>query len=229
MDTSCVTYKSVDLAYSDLELSKIAILPVLEGEGFEGFRRNTGDEITQQVRSKFSGAEVLSPQQTLNLINDARLTDGYADLIEDYNRSAIINKQTLTQLGEALKARYLIYSKVGHSEDYIGSMSYYSFASYKILEGNIYCQVWDTQNGDIVWEGVGGAAALEGSPSSDLNSLIGMAAEGLSERIGKSNAETEQCKTTKDLRNQISKEYATPIYVTSGITILISLIVLATL
>lgn len=229
LDTSCVTYKSSELSIEEMNNFNIAILPVLEGEGFEGFRRLTGEELTKVFRVTLSSDKVLSPIQTLNSINDANLTEEYSDLIEDYNRSAILNKQTLKMLGEALGCRYLIYSKVGHSEDYVVISTGYGYTRYDISEANIYTQVWDTQLGDIVWEGIGGGAAIEGSEGSDLNSLISLAALGLSNRIGKSSNETPPCQTSKLLKDQVSSNYTATILAVSGISLIVSLIILAAL
>jgi len=49
VDTSYITYKAKELNYSDFSKSRIAILPVLAGEGYEGFRRLTGEKVSKSV------------------------------------------------------------------------------------------------------------------------------------------------------------------------------------
>jgi hypothetical protein len=215
-----VTYKSENLKYSNISSNKLAILPVLAGDGWEGFRRQTGDELTVSLRSKFQHDYVIDPIQTLSIINAQNLTDSYSKLVESYDKTAIINKQTLFELGKCLGSRFLLYSKVGQTTNFepiVGVNGKLDYA--KINEVQIAIQLWDVEVGDIVWEGYCGGAGLSDIAGSDLSSLITLAAKGLSERIGKSKSETPPCKSSKDLLNEASKSNSIPYIIIGGITI----------
>lgn len=229
INTSCVSYKSQTFQYSDLQNSKIAILPVLAGEGWEGFRRGTGDELTNAFRNVFVSQNILSPTQTLNLINDSDLSREYASVIEDYRTSGILNKKILKDLGEAVRVKYMVYSEVREDETLSSfSTGTYSSVYTKTKSANIYSQLWDIQTGDIVWEGFGGGAMTStGSQPAVLNNLIKIASTGLAERIGKSINETPPCKNASDLITQVKSNYWNQYLLILGISTVGALIIMA--
>lgn len=204
VDTSCATYKNPTVQSIDLSTSKTAILPVLAGGEWEGFRRPAGDQLYNALSNKYGRDKVLSPLQTLEIINTADLANKYSSLIETYQRAGILNKESLSEMGAALGSKYLIYTKIDNSEQFkslkVGNNRYVN----QINEVSIYTQCWDALKGDIVWEGIGGAAASSQAPASDVNSLINAAVNGLTKRLGVDPTQQPACQTTNAVVKQFT-------------------------
>lgn len=189
VDTSAVTYKAKELDFSTFKNSTITVLPVLAGEGYEGFRRLTGESITDAFRHVFPGAVIYSHRDALDKINAAGMSSSYSSAIKNYSKTAILDKKTLNDLGSSLKTDFLVYSKVGtrgttRVTTYLETMPMPIVLTIDEIE--IFTQIWDTRKGDVVWEGTGGAAGLKGATGVDLNFLITQASIGLAKRVGKS-------------------------------------------
>lgn len=201
VDTSTVTYKGDVTDRKDLSESTIAILPVLAGEGYEGFRRKTGTELTRQFRKQLPNASVLSSQETRNRISDGEVSSEYSDMMTDYGKTGVLDQDALSRIGSAVEARFLLYSKVGaegSSESALVAGEYYQETEVNAFD--IYAQLWDVEQGDVVWEGTGGAAGLSRATSN--NQLLTMAAEGLTERVGLSSEAVPPPATAQDLHDK---------------------------
>lgn len=223
VDTSAVTYKTDEFDFNRFERSTIAVLPVLAGEGYEGFRRLTGESLGSALRQTLSTATIRSHSETLGQINTAGLSSSYSSAIENYSKTAILDKKVLNDLGTALKADYLVYSRIGSSsktrvETALETIPVHTQTTVNEIE--IFVQVWDTQKGDVVWEGVGGAAGLNGAEGADLNSLVRQASIGLAKRIGKSPTEVPPPQNAETIYQSQSSN--TTVYL-SVTTILLSL------
>jgi hypothetical protein len=207
LNTSCATYKNPTLAKLDLAKAHTAILPVLAGGEWEGFRRPAGDKLYEAFSMKYGKDIILSPLQTLDLINQSNLADKYSSLIDTYQRSGILNKETLKNLGESLNSDYLLYTRIDNSESFktleAGNNRYVA----QINEVTFYAQCWDTKKGDIAWEGIGGAAGSNKTEGSDVNSLIKTAAIGLVDRLEMTPTDQPPCNTTDALAEQMSSNY----------------------
>jgi len=80
-----------------------------------------------------------------------------------------------------MEVNYILYTRLlGETETSIISTGLYSTAVQRFDEVYVQCQVWDTQKGDVVWEGKGGVAK---TGKSNIN-VIKKTATGLANVIG---------------------------------------------
>lgn len=171
VDTSCPGYKSVDFKREDISAYKLGIMPVLGGDAKEQFRRPMGDALTSEMRKVLGDTIVLSPYQVTDILNSNGLSSDYARAINDYHTSGILDKNLLRSIGKALDTKFLLYTTLleeqGRTADDL----------WPIVELYVQCQVWDTQRGDVVWEGKGGCAKVTTDQSDlALNTARGLAA-----------------------------------------------------
>jgi hypothetical protein len=224
IDTSVVTYKSDEVQYQDFKKSEIAVLPVLAGDGYEGFRRVTADKITSALGKNLPNMKVLSQRETLNKLNEFNLSESYAKMMDDYSKTAILNRKTLNSIGNKLGCKYLLYSKVDTERSVEAFIVEGNVRSSKVIGVEIYAQLWDTNIGDLVWEGHGGSAAPENGY--DVPNLIELSAEGLAKRISKSSFEVPAPeKASKIHSQQITNAYM-PSLVISGLSLVFLLMML---
>ncbi|MFC2084938.1 hypothetical protein ACFLS9_07775 [Bacteroidota bacterium] len=224
IDTSVITYKFETLTLSDLQESKIGVLPVLAGEGFEGFRRVTGQYITNSLKEYFPNSIILSHSETLELINEYDLVNEYSDMMISYSETAILNKETLAKLGEVTDCDYLLYSKVYSDEQH-----YYSYVADINIEtrtesADISAQLWDIELSDIVWEGIGSYTERLVRNQSKLGLIIENAADGLAMRLGKSSYEAPASHSKSEIHESHKSSavgfYILGLIVTTGILLI---------
>lgn len=171
------TYKDQSLSHASLMEGGAAILPIVAGDGVEGFRRPYGDALYSALDSiqvlRKSGMEVVGWRQTLDAINNAGLTQDYDNAIASYERSAILDKATLGSLSEAVGVRYLVYVKL----EYERSVHSSGLENTQIA-GNT--QLWDGQLGDVVYEGAVYTKAIRSAIDTEVD-VMALSREGAEE------------------------------------------------
>lgn len=184
IDDSKLQYLAPEFTDNSLTEHGLSLLPVVAGQGQEGLRRPLAAKLevhltTQLPEGRFSGAI-----QTLDQINEADLTEAYAQMIDDYARAAILNKRTLHEIGEATGIRYLLHVKLldqSRTERLARAVLSDDIVSLEGKNVNIFGQVWDCGLGDVVWEGTGEVAAEAEAEfqyvKHDIDHLVDMAAK----------------------------------------------------
>ncbi len=109
---SKLQYKKEEFTRQSLVSYGLALLPITAGEGMEGYRRPAGDSLYNAIRTLRKDINVLDAQTSLNKINDAQLADKYAELIRTYAQTAILNKESVKSLSEAIGKRYLMHVRL---------------------------------------------------------------------------------------------------------------------
>lgn len=94
--------------------------------------------------------------ETLGTINRVEMTADYRNMYADYRDTGLFKRDTLARVGEVTGVRYVAQLKLqGFSQD---ERERFKFFGLRILETKqatlrLFFQVWDTQQGNIVWEG----------------------------------------------------------------------------
>ena len=135
-----VTY----LAPSGVTLTRLAILPVMSAEGLEGFRRIAADILAAAVPQERPEIVVIPAGEALSALNEAGLAQDYSQMVTDYERTGILDKETLAAMGEAVGANHLLHMRARYwerplTEDFV-----------QILD--VSGHIWSTEKGDVVWE-----------------------------------------------------------------------------
>ena len=137
----------------------IALLPIVAGQGQEGYRRPFGDAIDENIKNKVPDLNYITWQQSMDLLNNYSLTEEYQNIILQYQTTSIIDKNLMRDLGEALNVRYLLFVSL---EDFSKSQStsfdfFFGWRTEKTAIVNGFAQLWDCIQGDVTWEGYGTA------------------------------------------------------------------------
>lgn len=223
VDTSCPGYKSVDFDRNQLSEEGVGILPVLGGDNKEQYRRPMGDALTTAFRSSFGRDKVLSPGMVRSTLNDNGLSEDYSTAIQSYQTSGIVPRNLVMSLGKALGVRYLLYTKLlADSEVSLRQSTYTTTVAYQIDELYVQCQVWDTQIGDVVWEGKGGCAKVTTADGD----MIERTASGLANVVGNRISEGP-CESTTDIHKS-AQEASNSAYVgLTAVTLILTIALLA--
>jgi len=154
------SYRSEKLNPRGLRWTRVALLTASVGTGQEEYKRLTGD-LLEKAFNRFRRDIVVIPSgEALSRINNADLTDGYAWMIRDYATTGILNKETLGKVGNALGVRHVIQPRlVKFKESQETRFSIFGLTLVKTQESSFkaFLEVWDTETGEILWEGSGEA------------------------------------------------------------------------
>ena len=143
---------------STLAAEGLGLLPVVASASQEGLRRPFGNKLNQDLSNKFPEGKFIGDLETIALISNAGLTEDYSQLINDYNRSAILNKGSLIKIGTVVGVEYLLYVELleqSQTEGFAPRILSKDPLLVKEIKMNIFGQVWSCTIGDVVWEGTG--------------------------------------------------------------------------
>jgi hypothetical protein len=85
MDKTSVSYIKEDFNLDDVKSNGLAFLPVVAGQGVEGYRRPFGEAVNENMlKYKTSEMDFLKWQETLSCLNDSNLTTAYNNAIVTY-------------------------------------------------------------------------------------------------------------------------------------------------
>ena len=186
-DKSSVNYVANSFNPAELRSGGLAMLPVVAGQGQEAFRRPLAEALSTSCALAMKPGRFLSWRETMQLLNDNDMSDEYQSMISTYRETSILRKETVSLLGELLECRYLLFVSLEkfHTQE---------STSYSFLSGNTYqrksavtafCQTWDSQPGDVVWEGAASAKSVGGEMTYDkpYDEYARVAANGLVRRL----------------------------------------------
>lgn len=158
-----VTYET-----DGIELGHLAILPVTGGAGLEGVRRSTADSLLAAIATVRAELTLVSADESARLINDQGVAGGYADLLHNYDRTGVLDREALELLFHVLDTDYLMQIEVELFQD--GAAR----------DLTLFAQLWHPARG-IVWEASSAASYL----SSGLVTVDGPLLEALSAVVEK--------------------------------------------
>lgn len=151
-------YFATESKQGALAAGGLGLLPVVAGAGQEGLRRPFGNKLNKDLSNKFPEGKFIGNLETIALINNAGLTEDYSRLMNDYNRSAILNKDSLIKIGAVIGVEHLLYVKLLEQSQTEGLAPRLLSKDPLVVKGikmNIFGQVWSCTIGDVVWEGTG--------------------------------------------------------------------------
>jgi len=179
-DFSRVQYVDSTFTAESLRAGGISLLPVLAGEGQEGIRRPLADLLSRYLDEQL-GEKYVDHIKSIDRINEGKLAETYASVIDTHEKTGILDRPGIKAIGKFLGTRYLLFVKLLGQD--ISSDVEYGVLSKGLVrveqkDVNIFGQVWDTEIGDIVWEGVGQLSVRSSELTyveQDINELVEMA------------------------------------------------------
>lgn len=148
--------KTIALAPGELEKGGVAFITPSTVTGQEQDRQTLALIFAETLRERKPQMRVIPLSEALGFINRAGLAEEYRKLFEDYRETGIFRREGLAKVGRATGARYLVQLKLaGFSQTMQDRFSLLGFRLFQTLHANIrlYLQVWDSEEGIIVWEG----------------------------------------------------------------------------
>ncbi len=167
------------LTHERLKTGKLAILAVLSPGDPEGMEQNAAYEIFQGLRSSFRDVSIIPRSDAVKKIFAAELLPAYNTFVKNYEEKRTMNLDELKKWGELEGVRYLFIGELGivdkHTEARMmggrenlvaGKISVFASGPSMVPEEvskqvRLRGEIWDSQCGQMVWEGRGEAEVVE--------------------------------------------------------------------
>ena len=133
----------------------IALLTPTAAFGQEENRQSIAQIFVASVAKERPELVVQPLAETLSRINAAGLSDTYRKLYEAYAATGLFDRKLLKTIGDAAQARYLVQLKLqSFSQSTRPRFGYFGISILQTQTANVrlFVQIWDAQNGEIVWE-----------------------------------------------------------------------------
>jgi hypothetical protein len=228
LDTSCPQFKDVRFTSDQLTTHRVAILPVQGIQSKEQYRTPLGRSLSQSCISNFGQPSVVTTDEVAKLLSDNNLVGTYANGLRDYRTTGILSSEYVKSMAEATGCRFALYTNILPEQDNIViATNQYGTATNKvsIVELSAEVQIWDLQNGGIVWEGKGGYAYNSNREQITAEQLTVNVNKGLMSVLGRE--KSDNCPNRIQLIQAEQMAYARTLFGFVGVSGIVSLIILA--
>ena len=165
VDTSCQKYKSNSFSKAMITQKGIGILPVLGADDRPGLTQLTTEALNRNMKVASGNTPVKATTEVLSKMYENNLSQEYNAALIKYATTDSLSKNMLEQLGQSLSVNYILTSRLWKDEEYENlNKKIPNKEKIPIDEMFLQSQVWDTKTGQVVWEGMGGVAALKSYP-----------------------------------------------------------------
>ena len=143
---------------STLANEPVATLGLVAPANLQGFSPTVALALATALAEVSSPIRAISTFETINRITDQGLAAEYADLLSDFARTGILERQRLRQIGSGLGTRYVMLPGLAQLDETV--LDKFEAGSLKLLRNRVttlrlWLQLWDAQSGHILWESAG--------------------------------------------------------------------------
>ncbi len=170
----------------------VAILPPLDIEYLpsQEVYRETLAGLLYKAMSGYPDSPTIIPMDAVqSAVNKSELWNDILQMYTEYHASAVLRKDVLSRLGQAVNARYVLLPKLlSFQQEVFDRVTILgvSFLRTRLSVVSIQAQIWDTFTGEVVWQGVGegtdASEVVRGRPAS-FASVARNASESLASRM----------------------------------------------
>jgi hypothetical protein len=144
------------LTAKDLQAAGIALITPSSITGQEEDRQTLALAFAEKLRVSRPDLRCVALPETLSAINRAGLTTEFKRMFEDSRLTGIFDRETLQKVARVTGVRYLAQLKLGSFRQ--ESKSRWGTLGFRVLETKsaairLFLQIWDSQDGAVVWEG----------------------------------------------------------------------------
>jgi len=149
--------RAISLKAEDLPTHGVAFITPSTVTGQEEEKQQVALTFAEVLKKERPTIRCLSLPETLTAINQAGLSEDYKRMYVDYRDTGIFDRDILRKVGEATKTRYVAQLKLMAFTQ--GSEARFGVLGLRLIDTKyadlrLFFQIWNTQDGSIVWEGV---------------------------------------------------------------------------
>jgi hypothetical protein len=153
---SSFQHRNTGLEAGQLEKHGMAFVTPATVTGQEEDKQTLALIFSQVVFNKMPQVPCVTLPETLSAVNRNNLTMEYKDMYQDYSKTGIFAKESLRKIGEVAGARYVVQLNLadfGRRTEKRWGFSGIRLLATKTTHIRLFMQIWDSQKGNIVWEG----------------------------------------------------------------------------
>jgi hypothetical protein len=151
-----LNYGAASEAVLAVDDSGIGVLTPAAPTGQESDKQALGDSLSSALQRELSASHVMGLPEMLSSINKAGLASSYADALVAYEKTGILDRDTLRAIGEASGVRYLAKLNLGNfnqsSDKRLAIAGIRMFDTWRATI-RVHLEVWDSHTGEIAWQG----------------------------------------------------------------------------
>ena len=155
--TPSTVFSNLSLEPGQLRQHGVALLTPATVTGQEEDKQTLALIFAETVKAQAPEVRVVTLPETLGAINRAGLASDYRRMLEGYRDTGVLERDGLRRIGQATGVRYLVLLKLASfNQDMRERFSVLGLRLFQTLYANIrlYVQLWDSEQGTIVWEAV---------------------------------------------------------------------------
>ncbi|OHD55178.1 MAG: hypothetical protein A2014_00070 [Spirochaetes bacterium GWF1_49_6] len=153
-------------------LKSVAIFPMLNVKMLPDETRQINNEIIQAFSSKNPNVIVIRPEESVELLSKASLSDKYTEFLKNYSSSGVPNISTLKEIGIALNVDAIIQGEMYNFVEIVGSIWQWGSTSLTIR----YVML-STINGDVLWDAMSSAKKEKSAVAIPIYEVIKIASD----------------------------------------------------
>lgn len=113
-----------------------------------------GGHLYRVLKQVVPNVKVVSPQVVATGVNREGLASTYAQLLSDYEKTNILDRDLLRKIAAAVGARYVFQPRLAYFSQHMTER--WGFIAVRIMETRssvmrVTLQLWDVTNGELVW------------------------------------------------------------------------------
>jgi hypothetical protein len=152
------TPRSPSLDTAALAREPVAILGLAAPAALQGFGPALSHALGDALLQMSPPIRAIPTYQTLSRLNDQGLAREYGDLVSDFARSGILDRERLRRIGEGLGSPYVLQPGVAQFDQVVGDkfeLGGFKLVKTRLMTLRLWLQLWDTRTGQILWESSG--------------------------------------------------------------------------
>lgn len=153
---SSFQHRNTGLEAGQLEKHGMAFVTPATVTGQEEDKQTLALIFSEVVIQKMPKVRVVTLQETLSAVNRSGLTMEYKEMYQNYSKTGIFARESLQKVGEVAGARYVVQLNLadfGRRTEKRWGFSGIRVLATKTTHIRLFMQIWDSQEGNIVWEG----------------------------------------------------------------------------
>ncbi len=185
-------YRASNVSTETFKGQSVAILPPLSIEYLpaqEVYRETLAGLLYKAMREHSDNPTIIAMDAVQSAINRKELWNDVLRMYTEYHDSAVLRKDVLARLGQAVNARYVLLPKLLTFQQEVFDRASFlgvSFLKTRLSLVSVQAQIWDTETGEVIWQGVGegtdASEVVRGRPAS-FASVAQNACESLASRM----------------------------------------------
>ncbi len=182
-------HQNLNLRAGDLETHGLAFLTPSTVTTQEEDKQAMAFVFAETLRKNRPEIRFKTLAETIAAVNRADLAADYRDMYHDYRDTGVFDRDVMAKIASAVGTRYLAQIKLGAlKQDARGRFGVLGLSIFNTQYANVrvFFQIWDSNDGSIVWEGINEVSYAEDTGAERVitfRAVVGAAAGELINRM----------------------------------------------